>query len=109
MPYTALFKDLNLLQGSKYIYKDQIICMMQLSWQNDVNNHYTGLNHHHFDIKIFKDDQIIINYHSIVIFELGLYLWYLAMFNKTMVTLDDNNSETTYSKDQCHNVTDVVN
>ena len=104
-----MFKDLNLLQGSKYTYKDQIICTMQLYWQNDVNNHCIGLNHHHFDIKIFKDDQTIIKYHSIAIFELGLYLWYWAMFNKTMVTLDDNNSEITYNKDQCHNVTDVVN
>ena len=77
-----------------------------------MNNHCIGLNHHHFNIKIFKDDLITIKYHSIVIFELGLYLWYWAMFNKTMVTLDDNNSEITkitHNKDQCHNVTDVVN
>jgi hypothetical protein len=74
-----------------------------------VNNHCIGLNNHHSDIKNFKNDQIIIKYRSTAIYELGLYLWYWAMFNKTIVTLDDNNSVITHNKSQCHNVTNVVN
>ena len=108
MPYIALFKVLNRSQGNKYIYKDQIICTMQLSWQNVVNKHCTGQNQHYFDHKIFKDDQIIIKYHSTAIFELGLYLWYCAMFNKVTVTLDDNNNNSITNGRRKSNATNVA-